>query len=80
MTSRPIDPYCPIQAVSFEEFSRTFRSFERGDRYFHIAHYKNRGWHALWDWNRGVFVMNDFLNTLMPIAMSAMMDLEASYH
>jgi hypothetical protein len=78
--SKPIDPWCPVQAVAFEEFSRIFRSFAEGDRYFHIAHYKNRAWHALWDWNRGVFVMNDALNKLIPVAMSAIMELEASYH
>lgn len=55
MNSKPIDLYCPVQAVSYQKFSRLFRKLEHGDRYCHPGYLEHQHTYALWNWDLGVF-------------------------
>lgn len=76
--SKPIDFYCPALAVSYEDFSDLYWSFDKEDRYFHAGLMVHHGMVAIWNWNSGSWWYSEEVSTLVQAVRAGLLELEGS--
>lgn len=63
--SKPIDLLCPALAVSWENFTDLYWSYEYSDRYFHVGLMVNHGMIVLWNWDSGSWWYSEEISAII---------------